>query len=265
MMNNKKAVSLSELLIMISILIIVSTIVVIWVNPFVPDYQANYYQTFGNLKKVVSEMISLSPDKKMKKSDKELCSNILNAIDTEGSADTCEALYPANIKEPFLSLNAENIVDPTFTLANGQRYYLSPIVETEDYYYRILAIDLNGAKAPNKPDIDIVSFVIFENGEILPLGDAAENQDYIKVKVKVFNIKNDKNPVYVLKDTNKKTALTYRQGYCAADTPSIYGDYCKSNVSYKIKRDINNDCLRTNNTKTFCQVNYVKPLYNLRK
>lgn len=82
--------------------------------------------------------------------------------------------------------------EPTFITNSGKFYYLSKWIgpKSEDstkgvsdnYGYRLLAVDLNGKKRPNLMETyenrkipDIVKFMIMDNGEIFPLGVAADN------------------------------------------------------------------------------------------
>ena len=76
--------------------------------------------------------------------------------------------------------------NPTFIASSGRRYYLSNKVPmgssvSDKYGYYIIAVDLNGTQGPNTTEYDgrkvpdIVNFMILDNGEVLPLGVAADN------------------------------------------------------------------------------------------
>ena len=94
---------------------------------------------------------------------------------------------------------------PTLITTNGQRYYLSKHtfndVISSHYGFRLLAVDLNGKSKPNISDVahsnkvpDIVTFLILDNGEIFPIGVAADNIEltdgrivqYINAKIKGY-------------------------------------------------------------------------------
>lgn len=87
-----------------------------------------------------------------------------------------------------------------FTTTNGMKYYIGKHQTLDDDYgkhnikedvqtghkttygYRIIAVDLNGKSKPNITHqndghlpVDIVTFAIVDNGEVLPLGAAANN------------------------------------------------------------------------------------------
>ena len=114
----------------------------------------------------------------------------------------------SNTNEPFIitdELGKFANVRPTLMTTNGQRYYLSKHTFSEaisPYYgFRLLAVDLNGKSKPNISDVarsnkvpDIVTFLILDNGEIFPLGVAADNIEmndgrivqYINAKIKGY-------------------------------------------------------------------------------
>ena len=76
--------------------------------------------------------------------------------------------------------------NPTFIASSGRRYYISNYVKmgssvSDKYGYYIIAVDLNGTQGPNTTEHlgreipDIVNFMILDNGEVFPLGVAADN------------------------------------------------------------------------------------------
>ncbi len=112
--------------------------------------------------------------------------------------DLYQAGYNGTSKEPYIS--GSELKSPNFITTNGQRYYLSkwqpPSANVSPKYgYRIIAVDLNGKTGPNKLDksaiggntsdtskkfnsspADIVQFLILDNGQVYPLGLAADNK-----------------------------------------------------------------------------------------
>lgn len=103
----------------------------------------------------------------------------------------------------------EDYKNPTFITNSGKFYYLSKWIgsKSEDstkgvsdnYGYRLLAIDLNGKKRPNQMEYienkkipDIVKFMIMDNGEIFPLGVAADN---LSIKI---NEKEKRTIIYII-------------------------------------------------------------------
>ncbi len=133
------------------------------------------------------------------------CERVAAMANTTGKID-CERLFGVDfitnyynggtfsIKEPYIKFNANNTTEnPNFTATNGQRYYISQRIVnediSEDFGFRLIAIDLNGQKGPNiaSPNAennivkklnqlpDIITFLILDNGDIYPLGAAADN------------------------------------------------------------------------------------------
>ena len=78
---------------------------------------------------------------------------------------------------------------PNIITTNGQRYYISKWKKdsrvSDLYGFRLVAVDLNGKSRPNKIDTltnskksnppDIVEFLVLDNGEVFPMGLAADN------------------------------------------------------------------------------------------
>ena len=113
--------------------------------------------------------------------------------------------------------------EPTFITNSGKRYYLSKRVKSakegsgsiktisDNYGYRILAVDLNGTKGPNildpyedmnmndefdnKKVPDIIKFVIMDNGEVFPIGVAADNFSF---RVSASNPNELKKLIYIM-------------------------------------------------------------------
>lgn len=138
---------------------------------------------------------------------------------------------------------------PNFKLINKYLIYLSDRVVgggsgSTHSTYRILSVDMNGSSRPNKPGEDIISFAIFDNGEVLPLGIAADSNNYFSAVIKVRNIlpmpqakKDDvlralRHPTSLIFSSEKKP-LTFRQAYCDVyATSDNYADYCNGHSDF---------------------------------
>ena len=120
---------------------------------------------------------------------KNLCSFIVKSLNTTGKIN-CTKLYTASKGEGGLDPEITNIdvLNPNFVTTNGQRYFLTTRTFSEsvskDYGYRLLAVDLNGKSKPNitkkdskKMPPDIVTFMLLDNGELYPLGIAADRHN----------------------------------------------------------------------------------------
>ena len=147
-----------------------------------------------------------------------------------------------------------NLTKPNFKLLNKHYVYVSKRVAGSNsdgqlHTYRIVSFDLNGKESPNQAGKDILSFAIFDNGEILPLGDPAENPEYFMAVIKMrttadrFSTENNAatlaqlkksvrfpNAITVNKSTKKQ--LNFKEAYCTVAIQSVnYPAYCQ-NVDY---------------------------------
>lgn len=117
--------------------------------------------------------------------------------------------------------------------------------------YRIVSVDLNGSSPPNKVDNDIISFAIFDNGEILPLGEAAINNNYFTTVIKIRNIlpmpasnaaaatRSVRHPTALIFSSDKKP-LTFKEAYCdvygsSSNYPAYCNGYTDFSESFKIE------------------------------
>ncbi len=113
------------------------------------------------------------------------CEAIAAVSNTSGKVN-CSKTYPIQMVngEPLINANFESD-QPNFKTTNGQKYYISDwkidnsISNT--FGFRVMAIDLNGNSKPNigkqkgRQYPDVVNFVIFDDGEVFPVGVAADN------------------------------------------------------------------------------------------
>lgn len=236
-----------------------------------------------------------------------LCNNLVNISNTTG-ATSCTNLYTASISEtndePYIS--DFNYLNPNFITTNGQRFYITSRAFNEnisdEYGYRLIAIDLNGKSKPNtieettnRMPPDIITFMLMDNGEVYPLGVAADNLpvtgnrivQYLGARVKGYyysdyserssGVPSDcyikskdgtkqicNYSVVPIKNTETNTALfSYRKAFCTALGPNqeaTYKDYCYGITQHEL-------CPPSNDEKRFdlCRVETIKPVfrYNL--
>lgn len=113
------------------------------------------------------------------------------ALSNTTSEINCANLYPIAADsngEPKVDADFENDT-PNFVTTNGMRYFISKwMYDTQispDYGFRTVAVDINTKKAPNTDSTtsnnipDVVNFLIIDNGEIFPLGAAADDVKYL--------------------------------------------------------------------------------------
>lgn len=209
------------------------------------------------------------------------CNNVVKITNTTGRYD-CENLYDIEINatgEPYIWTLVPD--KPTFTLTNGQRYYIThrrKVNAISPYFgFRLIGIDLNGNSGPNKsfgtnPPPDIVTFMVFDNGEIYPLGVAADNItvssyqnktiQYITSRIKGYYFE-DGQKIYIpntIHDaTNQNTIFSYREAYCTSrlNDNITYKKYCPDTLP---KHSL---CPYSGDPKMFdlCQQENIKPLF----
>ncbi len=227
------------------------------------------------------------------------CKSLVSISNTAGKTN-CENLASVEMNgtEPVISnLDYDN---PNFITTNGQRFYISewtmnPNV-SNDYGFRLIAVDLNATSRPNKMDHDgtgtppdIVTFMVLDNGEVLPLGVAADNINlpsgrvimYLNSKVKgyYYTYKEDRTEnvapectkviggvaqrtcnyaIVPLQNDQGTSFFSYREAYCKAtgDSSIAYENYC---------RDIQPSdlCPPSNSEHVFdlCRTTNVKPMF----
>lgn len=231
-----------------------------------------------------------------------VCNNMVKQLNTTGKI-RCNNLFSVStgdITEP--SISDFNVNNPTFVTTNGQRYYLTKRTYnasiSTDYGFRLMAIDLNGKSKPNSIDVntkkmppDIITFMIMDNGEVYPIGVAADNLkissdrtvQYINARAKGYYYSDNKNAssgsipddCYVKKSTGQtqvcnyrvvpiknasgEATYSYREAFCLSRTSSqdpSYNNYCQS-----IQR--NSLCPPSDNEQRFdiCQQENIKPLF----
>ena len=228
------------------------------------------------------------------------CQLLVKSLNTSGKIN-CNNLYSASGnmgKDPVIS--NINLNNPNFITTNGSRYYLTMRTFNEsvskDYGYRLIAIDLNGKTSPNisektqgKNPPDIVTFMIMDNGEVFPLGVAADNMQvtkektaqYIMAKVKGYYYSNNPDRTGVpdvcfvkkkggkqqtcnfgvvsLQNSKGQSTYGYREAYCSAlgkDKKALYENYCDGIVRQE-------KCPPSGDSKKFdaCYVETIKPLF----
>ena len=235
------------------------------------------------------------------------CKSIVSIANTAGRT-RCDSLFQTNLsvnngstaafEEPYISnLDYDH---PTFIATNGQRYYISewaynPVI-SDTYGYRLIAIDLNGTSRPNKteqdgltPPPDIITFMVLDNGQVYPLGVAANNIklnsgrviQYLNSKVKGYYYTYDPNrtvnvapectkvingekkqtcnyAIVYLQNNEGKSFFNYREAYCLSlgGKENPYGEYCSGIAPSEY-------CPPSSSDKVFdlCTMTNVKPMF----
>ena len=183
-----------------------------------------------------------------------------------------------------------SLTKPNFRLLNKNYVYVSKRVAGSNtdgqlHTYRIVTFDLNGKTPPNTPEKDIISFAVFDNGEILPLGEPAVNPDFFIAVIKMrttadrYSEDNEATLAKLKKSVRFPNACTYnpatkkqinfKEAYCTVVLQSVnYPQYC-SGISYPTGNFIDTEisvqdyCVtQTSDIKTHepeCEYNIIKP------
>ena len=329
MKKYKKGFTLAEVLICLLIVGFIIALSIHTIRIVKASYSALTYFEFNTIKQIAGELIAgKAPNDNANNSVQTTVfrSDIMQYVITDDNKLFCEAIYKLvnssgsinctnfaavgsdpTIHDPIIQIPAAGIT-PNIQLSNGHQYYISQHVAagniSEKYGYRIISVDLNGTRTPNysyqagNNIPDIVSFVILDNGEVFPVGIAANNIKigdegraiiYLNAKVNGYyfsDIKRDSDvakasvpPECTLKtkDGNKQlcnyavvgipkgeqanglAVYSYREAYCTA-----LGKNKKS--SYKDYCDGlnlgNSNCPPSTSSKKFdlCTAETVKPM-----
>lgn len=176
------------------------------------------------------------------------CKGIAQYLGTASKIE-CDAakLNNATLSNVYGSISlgqAEN-----FRLMNGYLIYISNriAVPLSNTAYRILSVDLNGNSSPNKTDEDIISFAIYDNGEVLPLGEAAINPKFFNTVIKMRNIlpvpaanqeaalKSARHPTAIIRNSSNKP-LSFKDSYCRVlGSSPVDPNYCSGYTSFTEK------------------------------
>ena len=168
------------------------------------------------------------------------CQGLARTLGTASSVN-CTNLNNADLSDVYGSMAHES-----FRLMNGYIIYVSDRqTEGANIPYRILTVDLNGNKNPNKNGEDIISFAIFDNGEILPVGEAATSTKHFMAVIKIQNtlartgtdgeeitesqkkaINAVRHPAYIAR-TSARKQMSFKDAYCRTlGTSEAYSSYC---------------------------------------
>lgn len=220
----KKAFSLAELLIVISIIGIITVLGLALIRPndsltriqYAKAYKLLYLASFNVFNDTVAEGV----DEKIVTDPVKLCKGLRKYVNTKEIYNT-EPPYDDD-STGKIQCNKMSVVsyisgptsksEPWFIASNGMRFYLSNSFKilpsnhadyVKESYHRIVWVDINGPKKPNttvwkthKP-ADIVAFDINDQGEVMPLGYPKLDHRYIQARV-----------VYPTDELNKKSLPT---------------------------------------------------------
>lgn len=140
------------------------------------------------------------------------CKSLVALTNNAGTTrcDNAHLPAPSAGSEGDPTMSIPNLNEPNFTLTNGMRFYISSWSKntnvSNDYGYRLITVDLNGKEKPNNENsvpTDLVTFLILDNGEVYPLGAAADNLTQNGKKIQYINAR-VKGYYYAYKNANNE-------------------------------------------------------------
>lgn len=271
MRNKRKAMTLTELLIVLILTGVVAVMaqkVLVYVSG---NYKPLYYSAFTNLKHAVGEVMSNDDDATL---DNTICTKLATTYNIVDK-DVCYLKY--NLNPSSTNSIPQGYLDhPTFVLTNGQRFYVGEnfVAVGANNYFDIPAIvvmiDLNGSAGPNVFDTksyssdvtpDIVSFAVLTNGTVYPMSPMADRSDYITSNVQQCTYDNNPPCPFTMvgqsrvEDNIISSNVSIRAALCSSNTAD--SDYCSDSTNFEAASSIDARCTGSVN---FCRVLVRNPL-----
>lgn len=258
MYSMKKAFTIAEIMMVMAIMAIM-IMAFMQTDPLTPKYKSLYYYTYQNIKKFGGEVVAKKGNSALDTDDATFCTNLIKGLNTVGGSNSCAVFYNATIAAPFTGMADADIENPSFSIVNGQRYYVSKRVAGAPGY-RIISVDLNGKSRPNTLKKDVVPFAMYDTGEVLPLADPVDDTTYLTVSARKYSVSSGRpllNP-YV-ENSSGKRILTFREGFCLTGSPTSYANYCTNSPAITVAPGC-----EAGNAATFCKFDLIKPLIDVK-
>lgn len=230
MKNTKNGFTLMEILMVLVLTGVIISIFMTVVQPFKPKYKTLYYAAIQILSKVDRELAAGSLSKRVDLADAAYCQYWLDTVNTINSETTvgCGTFYTATKASPYGNITAE-VSKPNIVLSNSMKIYFSARqMAAVGVYYRIVTVDINGKGRPGQLGEDYVSFLVTDDGSILPLGTAADDGTHVAASISIYSEDSNGGRTFVsfLEDSGKKF-MPYRKAYCLSGlSVDAYTDYC---------------------------------------
>jgi len=201
-MNFKKAFTFAEMMI---VFIIIGTIIALGVSsvkPWEKAYKYSYIRMYNSLSLAIyNHMINTSDDDAFPKNANDLCTALLEYINTSDHAATCggstlgnNPKTPADFPDDKVRIWASNGTKIWIGAKNGSGAPFDNMSVTQDdvtdtVKYYIVYVDLNGDRKPNSPVwsrnqmADIVAFAVTDKYTVVPLGYPEVDARYLEAHV----------------------------------------------------------------------------------
>ena len=259
MKNSKNGFTLLEVLLVMVLTAVIAMLFMSIVQPFKPKYKTLYYAAIQAVSKVNRELIAGQMSQKIDASitDAKYCQywkDTVNSINSAATAD-CATSYTATIASPYGNINPASSA-PHIILSNSMKVFFSASqVVSASVNYRIVTIDINGVAKPGTLGEDYVSFLVPNDGSVVPLGGPADDNIHVSASISVYDQATDGTRTFVkyLEDGGKRF-MSYRKAFCWSGlTVDADPTYCNGYTT-------STDC----GTDKFCMVNLQKELIDIK-
>lgn len=230
MKNAKNGFTLMEILIVLVLTGIIITLFMVIVKPFAPKYKTLYYAAISAVSKINRELAAGQMSKQIDVTDATYCNfwtNTVNAINS-GTTVGCGTFYTATAASPYGNINPASS-SPNIILSNSMKIFFSARqMVSASVYYRIVTVDLNGTAGPAELGGDYVSFLVTDDGSVLPLGVPADDGIHVSASISVYNQDTDGGRTFekYLEDGGSKF-IPYRRAFCLAGlSTAAFPTYC---------------------------------------
>lgn len=280
MIDKKKAFSTVEIMVVLFITGILIALGAGALRTVQSNYRHLYYAAFANLKHSAGELIAERPNQSLIPiAPSTFCKDLADNYNIANDANVCTYTYDLSPSTTF-AYSTPNLNSPSFTLSNGQRYYVGDSfkpVGPLNYFNTsaiMVAIDLNGTAGPNTFDTrtysgnstpDVVAFAVLDNGVVLPMSPMADMPDYLQANVATFAVDtglpspaaSPANLIY--KRIPIRQALSVANKFPPKGAASTLGVQYNNDTTYSFKTTYGVDAACSGAT-TYCTVNIINPL-----
>ncbi len=257
MKNSKNGFTLMEILLVLVLTGFIAVLFISIVQPFKPKYKTLYYAAIQAISKVNRELIAGQMSQQIDVTDTEYCqfwTDTVNAINSQATAG-CGTTYSATIASPYGNIDP-NTSAPNIVLSNAMKIFFSAKqVISGTVNYRVITVDINGTAKPGTLGEDYVSFLVANDGSVVPLGAPADDNTHVSASISVYNEATDGTRTFVkYLDDGSNRFMAYRKAFCWAGlNVAAFPTYCNGYST-------STDC----GVGKYCMVNLHKELVDIK-
>lgn len=243
-MNNKKAMTLAEVLFVFMIIGIIATIAIVTVKPWDKACKYSYSRMFHSLRLAFYNSMLTQPE--FPKTSTKFCELIAEYINTPTNGTNCSQSRdltnnPRLFPEDKIQINTSN-ASRIWIGSNSGKPFEHKETETSGYNsttkYYLVYVDLNGNKGPNtakwdeKRLSDIVAFAVTDGLAVIPLGHPEVDNRYLYAHIIYPQVDEDEP------DGNVSDNMTYYEAKRKAWGSNVNSS---DNMTLNIQNDLPKD------------------------